>query len=114
MIPQNMMTIKWPICRWRRTVSKKRLSQCPRTPPVPADERPGEALNAGKLFSVGHALELYLKAVNTKMFGHNVTQIWHDCKLNDAAFLPRFELRETVLSHDLFNPKDYENGYENW
>ena len=34
--------IKEPICRWRRTVSKKRLSQCPRTPPVPADERPGE------------------------------------------------------------------------
>ena len=31
-----------PICRWRRTVSKQRPSPCPRTPPVPADERPGE------------------------------------------------------------------------
>ena len=31
-----------PICRWRRTVSKQRPFPCPRTPPVPADERPGE------------------------------------------------------------------------
>ena len=32
----------WPICHWKRTVSKKRPFPCPRTPPVPADERRGE------------------------------------------------------------------------
>ena len=29
----------WLICHWRHTVSKKRPFPCPRTPPVPADER---------------------------------------------------------------------------
>jgi hypothetical protein len=73
-------------------------------------------LTSVKLFSIGHALELYLKAGNTKItgdieraikFGHELPLIWKDCKENDPTFLPDYELRETVLAHNLLD----QNGY---
>ena len=77
---------------------------------------PGRHLVAVKLFSVGHALELYLKAANTKITGdieraikfrHDVAKIWADCKAQDPGFLPEYELRESVLSRELFDYSDY-------
>ncbi len=62
-----------------------------------------------KLFSIGHVVELYLKAANTKMtgdinrsirFSHNIKRIWDDCKAQDPAFMPNYELRDTVFQSD--------------
>ena len=59
-----------------------------------------------KLFSIGHALELYLKAAYAKGtgnvkdaigFGHNIFQLWKACKDLDPNFLPGRELRQAVL-----------------
>ena len=63
-----------------------------------------------KLFSVGHALELYLKAVRTKLtgdidksigFGHRIKGLWQDCKTYDPQFLPMYELRNSVLDTNI-------------
>ena len=82
----------------------------------PADEwlvaysTPPAHLTSVKLFSVGHAFELYLKACHTKMtgdideamsFSHRILDIWRGCKSADEGFLPDFELRESVLACDL-------------
>ncbi len=73
-------------------------------------------LTSVKLFSVGHALELYLKASNTKIngdidraikFGHDLPRIWADCKQHDPEFLPEYQLRDTVLARDLLDHADY-------
>jgi hypothetical protein len=77
---------------------------------------PPMTLNAVKLFSIGHSLELYLKAANSKItgdieaaisFGHNIPRIWADCKSRDQNFLPGHELRESVLRRNLLDTKDY-------
>ncbi len=76
----------------------------------------GSSLTAVQLFSVGHALELYLKAVNSKLtgniddavkFGHKVVAIWNDCKNRDPKFLPAYELRASVLARNLLDSNDY-------
>lgn len=78
---------------------------------------PPATLNAVKLFSIGHALELYLKAANTKIsgdieraisFGHDIPKIWADCKSRDPTFLSDYELRQSVLSRKLLDVNDYE------
>jgi len=60
-----------------------------------------------KLFSVGHALELYLKAVYAKLtgdvkaaigFGHDIPRLWKACKGLDQNFLPTRDIRQVVLS----------------
>jgi hypothetical protein len=70
-----------------------------------------------KLFSVGHAFELCLKAANTKItgdidraikFGHDIPAIWHDNEKRDSHFLPQHELRKTILKRDLLSPTDYQ------
>jgi len=72
---------------------------------------------AVKLFSIGHAFELYLKAANAKLsgdvdaavkFGHDIPKLWADCKSRDRSFLPQFELRPSVLARDLLDVKSYE------
>lgn len=82
------------------------------------------ALMAVKLFEIGHVVELYLKAANTKMtgdikrsikFGHKIKQIWDDCKSRDKAFMPNYEIRQHVYDSDfmhnpwnnLFNQDDF-------
>jgi hypothetical protein len=73
-------------------------------------------LTSVKLFSIGHAFELYLKACNSKItgdieraikFGHELPRIWKDCKERDRTFLPDYELRDTVLARNLLDHKDY-------
>jgi hypothetical protein len=73
-------------------------------------------LTSVKLFSVGHALELYLKASIAKLtgdvdaavnFGHDIPAIWERCKQLDSSFLPAFELRKTILARDLLDHGDY-------
>ena len=73
-------------------------------------------LTSVKLFAVGHALELYLKAANAKLsgsvedavkFGHNLHALWFDCKARDTGFLPMYELRPAVLERDLLNHESY-------
>jgi hypothetical protein len=63
-----------------------------------------------KLFSIGHALELYLKAAYSKMTGnvdeainfrHDIKGLWEACKNKDSKFLPKYELRKSVISQDI-------------
>jgi hypothetical protein len=63
-----------------------------------------------KFFAIGHTVELYLKAANTKItgdidrairFGHQVKAIWDDCKAKDSAFMPRYEIRDDIYNRDL-------------
>jgi hypothetical protein len=63
-------------------------------------------------FSVGHALELYLKAAHTKLFGdfdkalkfgHRVKDLWDACKKGDCAFLPNHEIRDAIFSVDFLD-----------
>ena len=77
-----------------------------------------EGLISVKLFSIGHALELYLKAAYTKITGnidqaiglrHDLPKIWKDCQKEDPAFLPGYELRQSVLDQDLLHGEVYSN-----
>ncbi|HKZ55353.1 MAG TPA: hypothetical protein VJ123_07725 [Anaerolineales bacterium] len=77
---------------------------------------PPMMLHSVKLFSIGHALELYLKAAYTKLSGnideaiefrHDIPKIWAACKTRDSAFLPQYELREVVLARDLLSVDHY-------
>lgn len=63
--------------------------------------------HAVQFFAVGHALELYLKAVHCKItaniartikYGHNVEALWSAIKTLDQSFAPSFELRPSVLA----------------
>jgi hypothetical protein len=74
-------------------------------------------LSSPLLFSVGHALELYLKASYTNItgrtleatkFGHRISDLWKECKRLDPRFLTSYELRDNILHQDLFqvNPRD--------
>jgi hypothetical protein len=63
-----------------------------------------------KFFAIGHTVELYLKAANTKItgdieramkFGHNLKAIWDDCKAKDSAFMPKYEIRDDMYNRDL-------------
>lgn len=65
-----------------------------------------------KLFTIGHTVELYLKAAITKItgdierainFGHQVKRIWDDCKAKDSGFMPRYEIRDDIYRIDLLN-----------
>jgi hypothetical protein len=69
------------------------------------------------IFSVGHALELYLKAAHTKLFGdfdkalkfgHSVKSLWDACKKRDSAFLPNHEIRDAIFSLDFLAPQVFE------
>lgn len=61
-----------------------------------------------RLFCVGHALELYLKAACAKptdvataiRYGHNIERLWRECKARDSTFMARYELRESVMRAD--------------
>ncbi len=64
------------------------------------------------IFSVGHALELYLKAAHAKLFGdfdealgfgHRVKDLWDACKKGDCAFLPNHEIRDAIFSLDFLD-----------
>ncbi len=79
---------------------------------------PPQSLMSVKLFSIGHALELYLKACYTKQtgdinkaisFGHDVPGIWAACKAEDSNFLPDHELREPILQRNILDGKDLES-----
>jgi hypothetical protein len=59
-----------------------------------------------QIFAVGHALELYLKAIHCKLvgnikstmgFGHDVLRLWGAIKVSDPTFAPSFEIRQAVL-----------------
>jgi hypothetical protein len=73
-------------------------------------------LPAVKLFSIGHALELYLKASVAKSqgsvdpaikMGHDVAALWAKCKALDKHFLPARELRPSVLACNILRHEDY-------
>jgi len=68
-------------------------------------------LGAVTLFAVGHAVELYLKAVNLKCDGktrlsHEIKDLWDDCKRRDAAFMPSYEIRQSALDAPLFSGRN--------
>ena len=63
-----------------------------------------------KFFAIGHTVEMYLKAANTKItgdikramkFGHQIKAIWDDCKAKDSAFMPQYEIRDDIYNMDL-------------
>lgn len=66
-----------------------------------------------KLSLVGHAVELYLKAVVTKQTGdigvaiqqgHSIKKLWDLCK-KDPTFMPEYEIRSSVFDLDLVAPE---------
>jgi len=72
---------------------------------------PPPDLTSVKLFAIGHTVELYLKAANTKFtndigrainFGHKLKSIWDDCK-KDSKFMPSFEIKDSVFNKDFFS-----------
>jgi hypothetical protein len=59
-----------------------------------------------KLFTIGHALELYLKAVIAKrtgsvdglvLYGHNIKKMWDECKGIDPNFMHDYEIRDSMI-----------------
>jgi hypothetical protein len=82
-----------------------------------------------KLFEIGHAVELYLKASYAKQknnvdqavfFGHRLKDLWDACKCEDPAFMPSFEIRDTVFNSNFvldqgrfLNEEDVKNFWEN-
>jgi hypothetical protein len=77
---------------------------------------PAPHLMSVKLFSAGHALELYLKASYAKItgdidaamaFGHNLVKMWNASKSLDPSFIPRHELRAAVLALNILDPDEY-------
>src|SRR3954471_13390180 len=73
---------------------------------------------AVKLFSIGHACELYLKAENSKItnnidhavgFGHNLEKLWLDSKGKSQSFMPTYELRQSILDRNLLDADDCKN-----
>ena len=69
-------------------------------------------LGSVTLFSIGHALELYLKAAYSKKIGnvdaavrkgHNLKSIWDSCKTHDSDFMPEYEIRDSVFAANLFS-----------
>lgn len=63
-------------------------------------------VGATSLFTIGHAVELYLKSANTKItgdieraisFGHRLKDLWDDCKEKDNKFMPSYELKDNLF-----------------
>ncbi len=63
-------------------------------------------------FSIGHAVELYLKASYAKLsgdfekslsFGHKIKRLLSECKKLDKTFLPAYEIRERPFSIDFMD-----------
>jgi len=63
-------------------------------------------------FSMGHTVELYLKAVVAKRTGktvdeirmeyrHKIKKLWDECKI-DQNFMPNHEIEDSVFDADLF------------
>lgn len=72
---------------------------------------------SASLFSIGHAVELYLKAAHTFNFGdinlaikngHDLKSLWFSCKENDALFMPSYQLQEDIFSVDILDFKEIE------
>jgi len=76
---------------------------------------PPHDLLSVKLFSIGHCLELYLKAYITKQtgsyekatkHGHKIISLWQECISHNSEFLANYELRENILACDVLNQRD--------
>jgi hypothetical protein len=78
--------------------------------------RPPHNLSYVKLFTIGHAVELHLKAAYTKITGdligalrfkHDIKAIWDACKGKNRAFMEEYDIRSSVLeSRFLQSPVD--------
>lgn len=71
------------------------------------------AATGASLYSIGHAIELYLKAAHTVKFGdigtaigfgHRLWDIWNACRANDSGFMSAYQFRDEVRSIDLLDP----------
>lgn len=67
---------------------------------------------SASLFSIAHAVELYLKAAHVATFGnmdraighgHRLMAIWRECRSKDPDFMAPYEVREEVLSIDFLD-----------
>lgn len=67
---------------------------------------------SASLFSVAHAVELYLKAAHVAAFGdmdrairygHRLMPIWSECRRKDPNFMASYEVREEILSIDFLD-----------
>jgi hypothetical protein len=74
-----------------------------------------EPLAQVKLFEIGHTIECYLKATYTKKtddinkaikLGHNIKKIWGSCKELDSAFMPNYEIKDSIYNRNFL--KSYE------
>lgn len=62
-----------------------------------------------RLFTVGHAVELYLKGTLSKLtgdieaairYGHDIKKMWNKCKQLSNSFMPSFDIKGTVFKLD--------------
>jgi hypothetical protein len=69
------------------------------------------------LFSIGHAVELYLKAAHTKIFGdldaairhgHKIRNLWNECRRRDREFMKKYQFREHLFNMDLLDGSIFE------
>lgn len=76
---------------------------------------PPQDLVSVKLFSIGHCLELYLKAYITKQtglyseaikHGHKIVSLWQECKSYNSNFLINYELRQSILACNVLDQRD--------
>src|ERR1700741_3049891 len=73
---------------------------------------PPHAMSAS-LFSVGHAVELYLKAAHVAYFGdiskaikygHKVMDLWGACRAKDPDFMSSNLFRDEIFLRDFLDP----------
>ena len=63
-------------------------------------------------FSVGHAIELYLKSAHTKLFGdinaaiqhgHKIKDLWDECRKRDPNFMKGYGFRDHIFEMDVLD-----------
>lgn len=82
-----------------------------------------------KLFEIGHAVELYLKAAYAKQksnvdeavnFNHRLKDLWRACQIEDHNFMSNYEIRDSVYNSNFvldqgrfLNKDDSDNFWKN-
>lgn len=78
-------------------------------------------VQTASLSIIGHAVELYLKAAHIKLYndedraighGHHLQDIWRECRQRDPNFMRAYDIRDSILSKDFFDPKVAESFSE--
>jgi hypothetical protein len=67
-------------------------------------------------FSVGHAVELYLKSAHTKLFGDikvaiqygdKIKDLWDECRKHDPSFMDGYAFRDHIFAMNLLDGRGF-------